>query len=500
MAGAVAARTGDEMSGPALLVTGLAVTGSPVLASWLLAGLTVSAAVGGPLLGVLLDRARRPGRLLACCLSGYAAGLLLVLSGLGRVPEAALIGVAVATGLLGPALAGGWTAQLRLVAGPERLGRATALDAMTYNVAGLAGPAVAGVLATVGGGTMAVAACAALLIAALPVAWTLPPLLDATSTGTSAGRTSTGRASSGRTPPDRRPVGIRTSPEGHPDPVPPEVQPTETGATGGGREEVEGQEAQRQGARRQETAREEGGRQKTGRQRGGRSVRAELVAGFAVITGNPSLRRATAGSMISCAGEAMLVVAAPVLGVRLTGESGHGALLLSVTAACGLAMNALLATRAPARAGNEARTARDPARTEGGTRVARDPARWWDGVLIWGTAVLGAGMALAAVSESFWIAVIAAAVAGAGAGPQLTALFSVRHREAPARLRSQVFTTGASLKITSYALGSATAGPLAAYSPGAALLAGAALQAVAVVVLILRRSPGRRPGTPGQEE
>ncbi|MFD2350895.1 hypothetical protein ACFSTC_18520 [Nonomuraea ferruginea] len=59
-----------------------------------------------------------------------------------------------------------------------------------------------------------------------------------------------------------------------------------------------------------------------------------------------------------------------------------------------------------------------------------------------------------------------------GEGPQLTALFAVRHREAPERVRGQVFTTGASLKITSFAAGSALAGPLVALSPGAALLAG----------------------------
>ncbi|NBE94544.1 MFS transporter [Nonomuraea sp. KC401] len=427
MTGAVAARTGDEMSGPALLVAGLAVTGSPVAASWLLAGLTVSAAVGGPLLGVLLDRARRPGRLLACCLTGYAAGLLLVLSGLGRVPEALLVGVAVATGLLGPALTGGWTAQLPLVTGPERLGRATALDAMTYNVAGLAGPAVVGALAAAGGATHAMLACVALLAAALPIAWALPPRPGTNPTD----RSSTARSPTGARPSDRRPRGTR----------PPVEAPAaiEAGASGGGR-----------------------------------SVRAELVAGFAVIVRNPPLRRATAGSMISCAGLAMLVVATPVLGVRLTGESGHGALLLAVMAACGLAVNALLATRAPARAGSRA-------------RAGRDAARWWDRVLAGGTAVLGAGMVLAAVSETFWVAVAAAAVAGAGEGPQLTALFSVRHREAPALLRSQVFTTAASLKITSYAFGSALAGPLAAYTPGAALLAGAALQAVAVAVLFPRR-------------
>ncbi|MYS72024.1 MFS transporter, partial [Streptomyces sp. SID5926] len=53
-----------------------------------------------------------------------------------------------------------------------------------------------------------------------------------------------------------------------------------------------------------------------------------------------------------------------------------------------------------------------------------------------------------------------------------TALFAVRHREAPEHLRGQVFTTGASLKITAFALGVAVAGPLAAWSlPGTLVLA-----------------------------
>ncbi|MFI7229939.1 MFS transporter [Nonomuraea angiospora] len=409
MAGAVAARTGDEMSGPALLVAGLAVTGSPLTASWLLAGLTVSAAAGGPLLGVLLDRARRPGRLLACCLLGYAGGLLLVLYGLGRVPDAALIGVAVVAGLLGPALTGGWTAQLPRVAGPERLSRATALDSMSYNVAGLAGPAVVGLVASAGGGGATVLVCAGLLVAALPAAWSLPPVRSRP-------------AAPAAVPAD---PGSPAAADAHPAAP---GSPAEGGAAGRGR--------------------------------------AELVEGFAVIWRNAPLRRATAGSAISCCGLAMLVVSAPVLGAELTGESGHGALLLAVTAASGLAANAAIA--------------------------AWGRVRRWDRVLAWGTAVLGAGMALAAGAGAFgagafWAAVVAAAVAGAGEGPQLTALFSVRHREAPARLRSQVFTTGASLKITSFAIGSALAGPLAAYSASSALVAGAALQAAAVVVLMAGR-------------
>lgn len=51
LAGAVAARAGDEMSGPALMLTGFALAGSPTDASSLLAGITISAAVGGPVLG-----------------------------------------------------------------------------------------------------------------------------------------------------------------------------------------------------------------------------------------------------------------------------------------------------------------------------------------------------------------------------------------------------------------------------------------------------------------
>ncbi|MFH9607095.1 hypothetical protein [Streptomyces sp. NPDC017448] len=62
------------MAGPALMLAGFAVAGSSVEASSLVAGPTFSAVVGGPVLGVLLDRAARPGRLLAGALALYAAG------------------------------------------------------------------------------------------------------------------------------------------------------------------------------------------------------------------------------------------------------------------------------------------------------------------------------------------------------------------------------------------------------------------------------------------
>ena len=64
LAGATAARAGDEMSGPALLLLGFAVTGRPQTGSGLLASLTIAGAAGGPLFGALLDRSRRQGGVL----------------------------------------------------------------------------------------------------------------------------------------------------------------------------------------------------------------------------------------------------------------------------------------------------------------------------------------------------------------------------------------------------------------------------------------------------
>ena len=171
LTGATVARTGDELSGPALLLLGLSVDGSAATGSALLAGLTISAAAGGPLLGALLDRSPRPGRLLAWALLAYAGGLGAVLA-LVEVPAA--IAVAVVVGLLNPALAGGWTAQLPNVAGATPLRKASTLDAMTFTAASLAGPGLAGLVAAYVGAPASVAVAIVLVAAAFPAAWSLP--------------------------------------------------------------------------------------------------------------------------------------------------------------------------------------------------------------------------------------------------------------------------------------------------------------------------------------
>lgn len=362
LAGAVAARAGDEMSGPALMLAGFAVTGSAAAGSALLAGLTVSAVVGGPVLGLLLDRVERPGWLLAGALGLYGGGLGLVLLGLGRMPFAAVLGLAVVAGVAGPAVAGGWTAQLPRVVPGGVLGRANVLDAMTFGVASLAGPALAGGVAEGVGAAGAVVAAGALVGVAVPVAWGLP-----------------------RAP-------------------------------------------------------------------GRRTARRGFAAGVRFVLWNPALARATFTSVGCCGAQGVLTACVPLLGERVLGGAARGAVLPLCAAGAGLVANAVCA------------------------RLVVAP----DAVIRLGGVAQAAGLALAATGRP--AAVIGAALlAGAGEGPQLAALFAVRHRESPDRLRGQIFTTGASMKITGFAVGAALAGPLAAHSVPDALLLGAGVAAASCV-------------------
>ncbi|RZQ59988.1 MFS transporter [Amycolatopsis suaedae] len=367
---AAVARTGDELSAPALLLAGLALTGSPAVGAALVGALTIAAAAGGPLLGVAIDRSERPGRLLALALAGYAAGLTAIGLGLGRLPDAVLVGVAAVTGLLNPAIAGGWTAQLPLVRGRVPLERASAVDGLTFTAASLIGPALAGLA----GAPVGIVLAVALVAAAVPVALALPA-------------------------------------------------------------------------------------------RAARPGRVPLTRGFAVIVTNPALRRATATSVVSYVGFGAALVCFPLLGAQRLGGAEYGALLLSVLAAGALLANLVLARFPP------------PLRP--------------DTVVTLSTAGLAAALGLAAVAGPAGL-VVAAVLAGVSEGPQLTALLAVRHREAPDAVRAQVFTTGASLKIGGFGVGSALAGPVAAASTTTALMLAAGVQLLALGAGVLRKpSPER---------
>jgi MFS family permease len=407
LAGAAAARAGDEMSGPALLLLGFAVTGRPETGSGLLASLTIAGAAGGPLFGALLDRSGRPDRLLAWTLAAYALGIVALQAAVGRLPMPALAAIALLAGLFNPAVAAGWTAQLPRVVTGRELDRGSALDALTFSAASLAGPALAAGVAAGIGARAAVLTAAGLVVLAVPSACSLSRYRPATISGPGQDLTT--------------------------------VRPT---------------------------------------------LGQQMAAGFAVIVARRPLLRATVTSVVSYAGIGMLLVCCPLLGAQRLGGPARGALLISASAIASLTANAILARRpGPPRR-------RRPGCSRPDTRVLAS------------TLVIGASMAAAALAPG-WLTLAAVALGGAGEGPQLTALLAVRHRETPANLRGQVYTTAASLKIAGLATGAALAGPLAGWSVTGCLLIAAGTQLVAAAAYLAagptrqgRREPTGRNGEP----
>jgi hypothetical protein len=223
-----------------------------------------------------------------------------------------------------------------------------------------------------------------------------------------------------------------------------------------------------------------------------------MAEGFVVIVTRRPLLRATVTSAVSYAGLGMLLVCCPVLGAERLGAAARGALLISAMAVASLAANALLARGAGRASAHRASTSRDSTSRDSASRdsASRGGPGRADALVLGSTLVMGASMAAAAVAPG-WLTLAAVALAGAGEGPQLTALFAIRHRETPAQMRGQVYTTAASLKIAGLAAGAALGGPLAGHSVTTCLLvaAGIELLAAASGLLAGTRRGRRAPGT-----
>jgi MFS family permease len=381
--GALPARLGDEMSDQAVLLVALAATGSIRAGSSVLAGLTLSAAIGGPLLGASLDRSKYPGRVLTGALGLYAVGLAAIALSIGHLPVGLSVTIALCVGLFMPAISGGWSSRLKSFVADEQMARASAIDATTFNIAGLIGPGIAGLIAALLGAYWAVAILVGLLVVALPMAWSLP----------------------------------------------------------------------KRSARLEHTT----------------SFAHDVVSGFKVILTNRALFRITLVSMISYAGVGTLWVVYPLIGRELLGKAGYGGLLASV-----LSVSALVSTMA----------------------YAKWPTKYSPDVIAFAsTLVLALAMGVLLIAHTAWIAFVAMLVAGVADGPQLAAVFTVRHREAPERLRSQVFTTGASLKITAAAIGAEVAGIIASHSLSMIIVVAGIIQMLAAIVSVSCWVLERRPQT-----
>jgi MFS family permease len=161
------ARLANEAARVAMVLLVLARTGSPALVGAVAAAQTLPALVTGPLLGAWLDRtAHRRAAFVANQLLLLVAlvGLLLLT---GRAPDVVVVLLALLAGLTSPVLTGGFTGLIAPLVAPDLLRRAYGMEATSYNVAGVTGPALAGAVTAAADAEVAVALTAVLSFVAL---------------------------------------------------------------------------------------------------------------------------------------------------------------------------------------------------------------------------------------------------------------------------------------------------------------------------------------------
>ncbi|MFJ4482800.1 MFS transporter [Streptomyces longwoodensis] len=172
---ALLARLACEGARVALVVLAVDRTGSAGFGGALVAALLVPGVVAAPLAGALADRVRRRRLFHAGCLVLHGAGLVAVAWTAGRAPAGLVLSVAGVAGCCTPLLTGGLTSLLGDLVPSTARGRAFSLDAVSYNLAGIAGPALASALAATADAGLALAALGAaavlggVLVLALPL-------------------------------------------------------------------------------------------------------------------------------------------------------------------------------------------------------------------------------------------------------------------------------------------------------------------------------------------
>lgn len=151
LAAALAARLAGQGSALAVTLVIIARTHSPPLAGVVVGAFSFPALVTGPVIGAWLDRLRAKRMLFVVNQAMLTICLIAVDALVGRSPGIVLVALALAAGLTSPVSTGGFTSLIPLLVSPDGLIRANVADSATYDVAGLAGPAMVAVAASVTG-------------------------------------------------------------------------------------------------------------------------------------------------------------------------------------------------------------------------------------------------------------------------------------------------------------------------------------------------------------
>ncbi|MFF5225721.1 MFS transporter [Dactylosporangium sp. NPDC000521] len=423
---AVLARTAEAGATVVLLLASVQRFGGPATGASVLAALLVPHVVAGPVVGLVTDRARRPRLVHAgfAAVFGLALGGVLLLTGVAPLPV--VLALAVVAGTCGPMIFGGLSSRVDDVVPAARRPHARGLDAATYNVAEIAGPAAGALLVAVFGVPVAaVTLSAACLLAAATLLTVAPAATEATASTPG--------------PESAAPIPAFSAPAA----AVPVSGPSVPGAPEGAGAGLRGAGPDSVGS----------GERKPG-----------LRDGLAAMVRSRPLLAVTAATAVASYAAGMITPVAVVLGVAAGRPAGGGLLVtaLGVGALCGSLLVARFPLRVPAH------------------RVVL--------ACLVGVGAALAGAAAVVVAGAPWAVLVGVfAVTGVIDGPLLSSVLEVRSREAPPGTRTQVFTLGAGIKLTAASVGAATFTLLAGASPAVlvgVLAAGHVAAAVLGVVLL----------------
>ncbi len=172
LAASVPIRTAGGGAQIAIPILAVQTTGDVALGATLVALALLPSIIAAPLVGALLDGARSPRRLMMIAAAGTAAAYV-VASSLGNIPLWVVFVTLGLSGLLNPFGFGGLSSFVVQPGGDVR--RAYALDALSYNVSGVTGPAIVAVLAPTLGARAAMVAMAVIALCSL-LAYPLLPM------------------------------------------------------------------------------------------------------------------------------------------------------------------------------------------------------------------------------------------------------------------------------------------------------------------------------------
>jgi predicted MFS family arabinose efflux permease len=204
------------------------------------------------------------------------------------------------------------------------------------------------------------------------------------------------------------------------------------------------------------------------RHRGGKSLFGVAADGLRQIASVPELRGITVAAALGLGGLGLMTVAFPLFAVEHLHVERSAAGYMWAAFAVGSTIGALSLVRIQRRFASER-------------------------IVLAGYAIFGSLMLLWPLAGSLEALLLLIALASLVDGPALAAQFAVRQQVVPPSLYGQVFTTAAGLKVGSFAMGAALAGPVATGlgSAEAMVVAACAQIFAALLGLLLMRLPGR---------